>query len=46
MAAAVIQRGVAQFVCVFLADALQARPSDPCRRCLHVEELAAVSEAL
>lgn len=45
-ATAVIQRDVAQFVCVLLADPLQAGSSDPCRRCLHVEKMTAVSEAV
>lgn len=46
MATAVIQCGVAKFVCIFLADPLEACSSDPCRRGLHVEELAALFEAL
>lgn len=46
VATAVIQRDVAQFVCVLLADPLQAGSSDPCRWCLHVEKMTAVPEAV
>lgn len=45
-ATTVIQRDIAQFVCVPLADPLQADPSDPCRWCLHVEKMTAVSKAV
>lgn len=45
MATAVVQRGVAQFVCILLADPPQAGSLHPCRWCLHVEKVAAVSEA-
>lgn len=45
-ATAVVERGIALLIAIRLADPLQVWPPDPCRRCLHVEELAAVLEAV